>query len=104
MRWLVVHPALREWLVIGVLEAQAAGVPVVGFRAGGLVEAVADGRTGLLVAPGDIPALAAAIGRLIDDEGLRARLATAGPAWVCREFGVEAMVDGNLAVYGHSLG
>jgi len=101
---LVVHPALREGLGIGVLEAQAAGVPVVAFRAGGLVEAVADGRTGLLVAPGDTPALAAAIGRLIDDEEQRAHLATAGPAWVCREFGVAAMVDGNLAVYCHSLG
>ncbi len=101
---LVVHPALREGLGISVLEAQAAGVPVVGFRAGGLVEAVADGRTGLLVTPGDIPALTAAIGRLIGDEEQRARFATAGPAWVCKEFGVDAMVDGNLAVYCRSLG
>jgi len=96
---LLVHPAEREGLGVGVLEAQAAGVPVVGFRAGGLVEAVADGKTGLLVSPGDGSALTAAIRRLIEDDGQRTRFAAAGPAWICNDFGVDAMVDGNLAVY-----
>ena len=97
---LLVHPAEREGLGIGVLEAQAAGVPVVGFRAGGLTEAVADGETGLLVAPGDIAALTAAMRSMIEDDQQRRRFAAAGPDRVRREFGVEAMVDGNLAVYG----
>jgi glycosyltransferase involved in cell wall biosynthesis len=96
---LLVHPAEREGLGIAVLEAQAAGVPVVGFRTGGLVEAIADGETGLLVAPGDVSALAAAILRLIEDDEERTRFAAAGPARICSDFGIDAMVDGNLAVY-----
>jgi len=97
---LLVHPAEREGLGVGVLEAQAAGLPVAGFRAGGLTEAVADGKTGLLVTPGDVPALTAAIRRMIEDDVQRQRFAAAGPDRVRREFGVEAMVEGNLAVYG----
>lgn len=97
---LLVHPAEREGLGIAILEAQAAGVPVVGFRAGGLVEAIADGETGLLVPPGDVAALTKAIGRLIEDDEERTRFAAAGPARISRDFGVTAMVDGNLAVYG----
>lgn len=101
---LLVHPAEREGLGVGVLEAQAAGVPVVGFRVGGLVEAVADGKTGLLVSPGDVSALAAAIGRLIEDDGQRMRFAAAGPERIRNEFAVDTMVDGNLAVYRELLG
>jgi glycosyltransferase involved in cell wall biosynthesis len=97
---LLVHPAGREGLGVSVLEAQAEGVPVVGFRAGGLTEAVADGETGLLVTPGDLSALTAAIRRLIEDDEERRRFAAAGPERVRSEFAVEAMVDGNLAVYG----
>ena len=44
-------------------EAQAAGTPVVGYRAGGLAEVVADGSTGFLVEPGDVDAAAAALCR-----------------------------------------
>ena len=47
-------------------EAQAAGTPVVGYRAGGLAEVVDDGRSGFLVEPGDIDAAAAALGRAGD--------------------------------------
>ena len=104
-RWLghfelLVHPAEREGLGIAVLEAQAAGVPVVGCRAGGLAEAVADGETGMLVTPGDVSALASAIRGMIEDEPRRHRFAAAGPERVRRAFGVDAMVEGNLAVYG----
>jgi len=101
---LLVHPAEREGLGVSVLEAQAAGVPVVGFRASGLVEAVADGKTGLLVSPGDVSALTAAIRRLIEDEEQRARYAAAGPVRIDNEFGVDAMIDGNLAVYRGLVG
>jgi len=101
---LLVHPAEREGLGVGVLEAQAAGVPVVGFRAGGLVEAVADGETGLLVSPGDVPALATAMRQLIADDEQRRQFAVAGPARITQDFSVEAMVAGNLAVYGELIG
>ena len=101
---LLVHPARREGLGVSVLEAQAARVPVVGFRAGGLSEAVADGQTGLLVPPGDVGALAAAIAALIEDPQRRHELAAAGPAHVDAHFGLDAMVDGNLSVYKDLLG
>jgi len=97
---LLVHPAEREGLGIAVLEAQAAGVPVVGFCAGGLVEAVADGKTGLLVPPGDVSALTGAIRQLVEDDAQRAQFTAAGPAFIADHFGVDAMVEGNLAVYG----
>jgi phosphatidylinositol alpha-1,6-mannosyltransferase len=60
------------------LEAGACGRPVVGSRAGGVVDAVVDGETGLLVAPDDPAALAEAIGRLFEDRELAARMGRAG--------------------------
>lgn len=62
-----------------VLEALAAGTPVVATAVGGVPEVVRDGENGLLVAPGDVDGLAGAIGRLARDEGLRTRLATEAP-------------------------
>lgn len=61
-----------------VVEAMAAGVPVVAAAAGGPAEVVTDGVDGLLVPPGDPDALAAAIGRLLEDPDLRESLAGAG--------------------------
>ena len=58
-------------------EAMAAGLPVVGWRAGNLPHLAADGREGLLADPGDVAALSAALARLATDEELRRRLAAA---------------------------
>jgi phosphatidylinositol alpha-1,6-mannosyltransferase len=60
------------------LEANAAGVPVVGGRSGGVEEAVRDGYTGLLVDPEDPAAVAGALTRLLQDEGLRRQLGAQG--------------------------
>ncbi|MGI9265585.1 MAG: glycosyltransferase [Gammaproteobacteria bacterium] len=100
---ILVHPALDEGLGVVVLEASAAGVPVVSTRAGGIPEAVRDEETGLLVSPGDASALADALQRLTGDEGLRRRLGEAGEALMRRDFSVAAMVDGNLEVYREIL-
>jgi len=100
---LLVHPALHEGLGVGLLEAQAAGVPVVGFRAGGVTEAVADGRTGILVRRADSAALAAAIAELVNNPAYREQLARAAPEWVASEFGIPRMVRGNLDVYTEVL-
>lgn len=62
------------------IEAAAAGVAVVGTRAGGIPDAIDHERTGLLVEPRDAPDLAAALVRLWSDDGLRARLAEAARA------------------------
>ncbi len=75
-----------------VLEAMAAGRPVVATRVGGVPEVVVDGETGLLVPPGDVPALRAALVRLAGDPALRARLGTAGRRRALEEFPVERMV------------
>jgi glycosyltransferase involved in cell wall biosynthesis len=58
-------------------EAMAAGLPVVGYAAGNLPHLARDGEEGLVVPPGDVAALAAALRRLADDEQLRTRLGTA---------------------------
>src|SRR5262249_34676200 len=55
-------------------EAFLAGVPVIGSRIGGIPEAVHDGLNGLLFEPGDVAALRAAIGRLVEEPGLLERL------------------------------
>lgn len=60
------------------LEAGSHGLPVIAHAIGGVPEAVVDGETGLLVAPGDGPALTAAFARLLGDPALRRRLGDAG--------------------------
>jgi glycosyltransferase involved in cell wall biosynthesis len=96
---LLVHPALQEGLGVAALQAQAAGVPVVGFDAGGLREAVADGETGLLVAPGDPAALANGIAVLLDDAVRRRQLALNGRRRMQAEFSIDGMVAAHLRIY-----
>ena len=108
---LLVHPATREGLGVGVLEAQAAGVPVVAFNAGGVPEVVVDGVTGLLVAPGNAatpPAelatrLAAAVIELLDDPNRRLQLGTAAAARIRAEFSPDRMVEDYIALYREVL-
>ncbi|NIW23301.1 MAG: glycosyltransferase [Gammaproteobacteria bacterium] len=101
---LLVHPANREGLGVAVLEALAAGVPVVAAAAGGVPDIIDNGRTGLLIPPDDEAALAAAIVRILDDEPLRAGIVEHGREKVEREFSIARMVRGNLAVYREVLG
>ena len=67
-------PSAYEEMGSVLVEAMAAGVPVVASRVGGIPDVVADGETGLLVPPGDVPAFAAALRRLVADPDLRAGL------------------------------
>lgn len=69
-----VLPSISEGTPRVIGEAMAFGLPVVSTTAGGIPDLVADGRTGLLVAPGDARALAAALERVLTDGALRARL------------------------------
>ncbi|HVO83532.1 MAG TPA: glycosyltransferase family 4 protein [Syntrophobacteria bacterium] len=100
---LVVHPALMEGLGLSLLEAAAAGVPVVASRVGGIPEVVRDGVNGLLVPPADAQALAAAIIRVLREPVLARALGTAGPELVRQNFSAARMVDGNLSVYREVL-
>ena len=80
-----------------VLEAMAAGVPVVATRAGGTPEALGD--TGILVEPGDVEALAAGIERLLSDPAEAARLGEAARRRVRERFTREAAVAATVALY-----
>lgn len=93
------HPALTEGLGVAALKAAAAGVPVVGFAAGGLVEAVEDGKTGLLVQAEDADALQKAIAMLVADSELRDRLGAAGRLRMQKEFSIDTMADQHVALY-----
>jgi glycosyltransferase involved in cell wall biosynthesis len=93
------HPAWREGLGIALLEAAACGVPIVASRAGGMPEAVEDGVTGYLIAPGDSRALADRLDRLLTDRALAQRLGAAGRRRVEQRFAVPGMVEGNYRVY-----
>lgn len=87
-----VLPSLSEGLSNTLLESMGAGVPVVATRVGGNPEVVEHGVSGLLVPPRDPASLAAAIGRLLSDEGLAARMASAGMRRVADLFSVEDSV------------
>ena len=100
---LFVLPSLWEGLPLSILEAMAAGKPVIATSVGGTPEAITQGETGLLVPPADPGALAAAIQAVLADPGLAARLAAAGRARVYREFSVDTMVRGVTAIYDELL-
>lgn len=79
---LYLWPAINEAYGMAFLEAQAAGLPVVAGRTGGVPAVVADGVTGLLTPIGDAAAFAAAVAQLLDQPAERARLAAAASARV----------------------
>ncbi len=83
-----------RWEGFGIVlaEAMAAGVAVVATAVGGIPEVVKDGESGLLVPPDNVPALASAICRLMDDNDLRTRLAGAGALRVRSKFSLERAV------------
>jgi glycosyltransferase involved in cell wall biosynthesis len=69
-----VLPSLFEGLGRAILEAQAAGKPIIGSRVGGIPDLIEDGANGLLISPGSVEELAAALERLCADEALRRQL------------------------------
>jgi glycosyltransferase involved in cell wall biosynthesis len=81
------------------IEAMAAGVPVVSTRTGGTPEYVADGKTGLLVEPGNAGALAEAILRLLTDEDLRTTIGKAARNRAVEVFSYKRLAENLLCEY-----
>ena len=100
---LFAHPALAEGLGVAALKASAARLPVVGCSAGGLVEAVVDGATGILVPPEDADALVSAIARLVDDDELRSTMGRAGRERMQKAFSIATMTDRHVELYKEVL-
>jgi len=93
-------PSLHEGLGLSLQEALFHGCACVASRAGGIVDLIDDGANGLLVPRGDVPALAAALERLMADDALRARLRAAGPASIrAKRMSGEEMTDAYRKLY-----
>jgi glycosyltransferase involved in cell wall biosynthesis len=97
-------PSYLEGLSKSLIEAAAAGLPIVTTDVPGCRDVAADGVNGLLVSPADAAALSAALGRLITNAELRSRLGARGRERALREFALDRVVDEHLAVYRALLG
>jgi glycosyltransferase involved in cell wall biosynthesis len=88
-----------EGLGVVLIEAMGYGKPVIASSAGGIVDIVSDGDTGLLVPPGNPQRLADAIRRAMDEPQLMSEIAKRGTAFAERTFGWDAIVSGLKSVY-----
>jgi glycosyltransferase involved in cell wall biosynthesis len=99
-----VMPSLHEGLGVAVLEAMAAGKPVIASRIGGLAESVADDVTGILVPPANATALAQAIAKLVQSRSLAREMGQQGRRRIERHFTLEQMAAANETYYYELLG
>ncbi len=96
---LFVAPSRYESFGLMFAEAMAWGLPVVALRAPGALDLVVDGETGLLTPPEDVPALAAALTRLLDDPALRLRLGAAARERAVARYSREEMIRASVELY-----
>jgi hypothetical protein len=101
---IAIAPSRGEWTPLVLMEALARGLPVVAARVGGVQEIVSDGESGLLVAPEDPAALAAAILELLAHPEAAAEMARRGRAHVDANFRVERTLERLQAELGLLLG
>ncbi|MCL5949760.1 MAG: glycosyltransferase family 4 protein [Candidatus Bathyarchaeota archaeon] len=88
-----VLPSLFESFGISLIEAQAAGKPVIGTRTGGVPEALVDGETGLLIDPGNFEQLEVAIVQALSDKDLAWKMGQRGIKFVETRFSIHAVVN-----------
>ena len=93
----------RDGIPVALMEAMAVGAPVISTRVSGIPELIGDEVSGLLVAGGDANALAAAIQRLLDDAGLRERLARSAREVIERDFDSAREASKLLAAMAESI-
>jgi glycosyltransferase involved in cell wall biosynthesis len=96
---LYVLPSYNEGLPVSVLEAMAAGLPIVSTPVGGIPEAVTDGVEGYLVEPGNVQALADRMDRLLGDQDLAMRMGESARRKVELVFSANAVVPQVEAMY-----
>lgn len=96
-------PSELESFGLAALEAQSAGVPVVGTLVGGVSEVVKHGETGFLVPVGDIAAMAAAVQRLLNDKALFLKMSQKARARVVAHFDQAKQVDAYVAYFSSLL-
>jgi glycosyltransferase involved in cell wall biosynthesis len=94
-----VLPSYNEGLPVAVLEAMAAGVPVVTTRVGAIPDLGIDGEAGFIVDPGSIEDLADRLAVLVDDPALRSRLGTSGRRRVESDFTIDSTARRLAALY-----
>jgi len=100
---MVVLPSLVEAMPMCLLEAMAAGRPVIATRVGAVPRLILDSQTGLLLQPGVTSALAMAIIRLLESPDLACRLGENGRARVAQHFSAEVMAKRYIAMYDQVL-
>ncbi len=98
------HASRSEGFPKAILEAMAHGLPVVAFRVGGIPEAVVDGSTGVLCAPDDREAFAAALARLLGDRELARAMGEAGRRRVEEVFSPVVMARSAMELFDRVLG
>jgi glycosyltransferase involved in cell wall biosynthesis len=114
VRFVGFQPDVREWLALadvsvlpsfceglpaGAIESLATARPIVATAVDGTPEVVLDGKTGLLVPPGDPKSLAQAICRLLGDSDLRSAMGQAGRRWVVENFSRERLIERTQELY-----
>ena len=99
-----VLPTRREGFPMVVLEAMAAGLPVIATSVGAIPDVVRDGEEGIIVPPCDTPALTAALGRLLSDPELRVRMGERGRRRVEEVYSCDVVMAQLEAIYRALLG
>ncbi|MHC1696765.1 MAG: glycosyltransferase [Geobacteraceae bacterium] len=94
-----VQSSVNEGLSLSILEAMAAGKPVIITDVGGARELVDNGRTGILIAPGSATEISGAIIELLEVPAKRSLLADAGRDYVEKEFGIRQMMESYRQLY-----
>jgi glycosyltransferase involved in cell wall biosynthesis len=101
---LFVLPSLNEGMGRALIEAMAAGLPVIASHVGGIPAVIRHERTGLLVPPGDANALAVALRRLLDRPEWAAQLGVAASRSVDSRYGSVSMVHAIESIFAEALG
>ena len=95
--------SFNEGTPVSLIEAQAAGKPIVSTNVGGLANAVIPGNTALLSTSDDLPEFTKNLERLLDDESLRNSMSEAGPNFVIKHFAYTRLVSDMRDLYKHLL-